>query len=112
MIAKALESWQGCFQVGGKTMTKKIFIAIWRGEGAHDFGILGRPSEKEEDVYETIAYDIIAGKGDIEEGTEEFDERVEELSKILLGDSEVDGRNYGYECDYNIESFEMEFEND
>ena len=34
--------------------------------------------------------------------TEEFDERVEELSKILLGDSEVDGRNYGYECDYNI----------
>ena len=32
-------------------MTKKIFIAIWRGEGAHDFGILGRPSEKEEDVY-------------------------------------------------------------
>ena len=55
-------------------MTKKIFIAIWRGEGAHDFGILGRPSEKEEDVYETIAYDIIACKGEIEEGTEEFDE--------------------------------------
>ena len=77
MIAKALESWQGCFQVGGKTMTKKIFIAIWRGEGAHDFGILGRPSEKEEDIYETIAYDIIACKGDIEEGKQlEFYDRV------------------------------------
>ena len=93
-------------------MLKKIWVAIWKGEGAHDFGILGRPSEREEDVYENIAYDIIANEGELEEGTEEFDERVEELAKTLLGDSEVDGRDYGYECDYNIESFEMEFEND
>ena len=93
-------------------MLKKIWVAIWKGEGEHDFGILGRPSEREEDVYENIAYDIIANEGELEEGTEEFDERVEELAKTLLGDSEVDGRDYGYECDYNIESFEMEFEND
>lgn len=93
-------------------MTKKIWVAMWKGEGKHDFGILGTPSTKEEDVYETIAYDILAGADELEEGTEEFDAAVTELAEKIKGDSEIDGRNYGYKCDYNIESFEMEFEND
>ena len=93
-------------------MIKKIWVAIWKGEGEHDFGILGTPSTKEEDVYETIAYDILAGVGELEEGTEEFDTAVIDLAEKIQGDSEIDGRDYGYECDYNIESFEMEFEND
>lgn len=93
-------------------MIKKIWVAMWKGEGERDFGILGTPSTNEEDVYEAIAYDILAGAGELEEGTEEFDTAVTELAEKIQGDSEVDGRSYSYECDYNIEAFEMDFEND
>ena len=93
-------------------MIKKIWVATWKGEGEHDFGILGTPSEKEETVYGNIAYDILTGAREFEEGTEDFDEAVAELAEKIQGDSKVNGNDYGYPCNYNVETFEMEFEND
>lgn len=87
---------------------KKIWIVTWKGEGERDFGILGTPSELESEVYESVAYDIISGARELEEGTEAFEEAVLELQESLTGESEIDGRDYGYECDYNVESFELE----
>ena len=89
-------------------MTRKIWIATWNGEGEHDFGILGNPSQSELEVYETIAYDILVGAKKLTEGTEEFDEAIKYLAAKLLGSEEIDGRDHGYNCDYNVESYEME----
>ena len=89
-------------------MTRKIWIATWKGEGERDFGVLGNPSQQELEVYETIAKDILAGVGELEEGTYDFEEAVKYLAAKLLGTTEIDGRDHGYNCDYNVESYEME----
>ena len=89
-------------------MTRKIWIATWKGEGERDFGVLGNPSQQELEVYETIAKDILIGVRELEEETFEFEEAVKYLAAELLGNYEIDGSNHGCNCDYNVESFEME----
>ena len=62
-------------------MIKKTWVATWKGEGERDFGILGTPSGKEETVYGNIAYDILTGAREFEEGTTEY---IVELKKKEL----------------------------
>lgn len=82
-------------------MEKKIWIVMCSGEGEHNFGVLNEPVYSEKEAAELIAKDIISGT------EEELD--LKTLTSDLTGDYEVDRRDYGYDCDYNIESFTIEF---